>query len=381
MTRDAQLFELEKIHELREPIYIYGAGLAAQNLADLIKTNTGISVNGFITTHESGVKVGGLPVSTLNSIWDKINHTDTTLIVVNQYSREIINQISKESVKLKLLDGIHFVFPAYQFLPEQLDSIQQNDIEFIVKHLSSERSKRIYKQLLKLRQMIPGDFSYQDIFRTFFSMMNSEYGEASDCYSTQYFEYLDLKPMKTIIEGGASNGSISTLLVQYLTDDGKLHSFDPQIRLMLDINEKSNYPRALLEAERRNQFVTIEAALWHESGVQNFNMTGDTTGSISDDGVEVKVISLDEYCVLNNIEQVDFIKLDIEGAEPNCIDGALDVLTRFRPSFAISIYHGNEQVISIPKRLMELLPDYTFEVGHHSNSPFLETVLYGAPGS
>ena len=80
-----------------------------------------------------------------------------------------------------------------------------------------------------------------------------------------------------------------------------------------------------------------------------------------------------------NLNSLDLIKLDIEGAEPNFIEGAICTIKRFRPSLSISIYHNNDQIVKIPEMLIKELEDYRFEIGHHSNSPWLETVLYAVP--
>lgn len=42
--------------------------------------------------------------------------------------------------------------------------------------------------------------------------------------------------------------------------------------------------------------------------------------------VSVKCMTLDEYCKSNNVEFIDFIKIDVEGAEKMIIEGASEIL-------------------------------------------------------
>lgn len=91
---------------------------------------------------------------------------------------------------------------------------------------------------------------------------------------------------------------------------------------------------------------------------------------------EIESITLDSYCEQEKIKP-DFIKMDIEGAEMDAINGAISVFRHFRPKFAICIYHTRDHRWEIPLRLAELCPDYDFFV--KKSHPVFETVLYGCP--
>jgi FkbM family methyltransferase len=42
--------------------------------------------------------------------------------------------------------------------------------------------------------------------------------------------------------------------------------------------------------------------------------------------INVKCETIDNYCKINNIEKIDFIKIDVEGAEKMVLDGANNML-------------------------------------------------------
>jgi FkbM family methyltransferase len=72
---------------------------------------------------------------------------------------------------------------------------------------------------------------------------------------------------------------------------------------------------------------------------------------------------------------VDFVKMDIEGAEPRALIGAEKTIRKYRPRLAISIYHDVCHFAEIPNWIHSLDLGYKFFLGHatiHAE----ETVLF-----
>ncbi|HVI34248.1 FkbM family methyltransferase [Phenylobacterium sp.] len=62
---------------------------------------------------------------------------------------------------------------------------------------------------------------------------------------------------------------------------------------------------------------------------------------LQDKGADLQptpVVTLDEYCAQNGIGRVDFIRMDIEGAELRALEGAKGILDRDRPHVLIEIH-------------------------------------------
>ena len=53
----------------------------------------------------------------------------------------------------------------------------------------------------------------------------------------------------------------------------------------------------------------------------------------------IKVTSIDEFVKLENLRKLDFIKMDIEGAEIEALTGAVETIKFHKPNFAIASYH------------------------------------------
>ena len=77
-------------------------------------------------------------------------------------------------------------------------------------------------------------------------------------------------------------------------------------------------------------------------------------------------ISIDDFVRNNNITKVDFIKMDIEGAEPVALAGAIKTIKRFKPKLAIAIYHNKEDFVNIPNWIAGLDLGYKLYLGHYT---------------
>jgi FkbM family methyltransferase len=64
-----------------------------------------------------------------------------------------------------------------------------------------------------------------------------------------------------------------------------------------------------------------------------------------------------------NLPKVDFIKMDIEGAEPNAIIGAKETIQKYHPRISISAYHAADHPVLLPRLIRETWPGYKMECG------------------
>ena len=55
---------------------------------------------------------------------------------------------------------------------------------------------------------------------------------------------------------------------------------------------------------------------------------------------QTKTLSIDDFVERNKVSKVNFIKMDIEGAESYALKGAVNTIKKFKPKLAIAIYHS-----------------------------------------
>lgn len=120
----------------------------------------------------------------------------------------------------------------------------------------------------------------------------------------------------------------------------------------------------------------VNAGISQKSGMVYFEKSGANSKLVEYQTPNcAKVVSIDDYF---SDTHVNFIKMDIEGAEMGALKGGISVIKRDRPILAISVYHSLEDRMNIPRYLYNELDEYKFYLRQHSIW-FAETVLYAIP--
>jgi len=79
--------------------------------------------------------------------------------------------------------------------------------------------------------------------------------------------------------------------------------------------------------------------------------------------VKLPLTTIDRLAAELALDRVDFIKMDIEGAEVRALQGAADTLKRFHPRMSLSAYHQDDHPVEIPKAARAAWPGYHVECG------------------
>jgi len=75
--------------------------------------------------------------------------------------------------------------------------------------------------------------------------------------------------------------------------------------------------------------------------------------------IRVPVTTIDRLVSELNLDRVDFIKMDIEGAERRALAGAANTLARFRPRLEVAVNHLPDDLEVIPAVIRRAWPGYT----------------------
>lgn len=95
-------------------------------------------------------------------------------------------------------------------------------------------------------------------------------------------------------------------------------------------------------------------------------------------GQKLPLTSIDKLVAELKLERVDYIKMDIEGAEQRAIRGGSETLRRFHPRLALSSYHQAEDPEKIPELVRSVWSGYRMECGPctYANGIVRPDVLY-----
>ena len=158
------------------------------------------------------------------------------------------------------------------------------------------------------------------------------------------------------IDGGAYDCATS---IDFAKCGAKVYAFE-----MNAINYK--YALARLEKFGEGYDITLEnlGLSGMEREENYFNL--DVGSRINPNGnLTAKFIDLDTYVERNNLPRVDYIKLDIEGAELEMLQGAAKTIARCKPKMAVSAYHKLEDLWTLATYIKSIRPDYKFEFRHY----------------
>lgn len=186
-------------------------------------------------------------------------------------------------------------------------------------------------------------------------------------------EVIAVQENDVVIDGGACWGDTALYFGNRVGEAGKVFSFefDPA---NIAIFEKN----LTLNPSLSNCVEICPFALWDKSG-QEINCSSNYgTSSALDIGTgsskTAQTLTIDDFCAEKNLI-VDFIKLDIEGAELRALIGAEHTIRKCKPKLAICLYHKIQDFLEIPEFLEKLDIGYRFYIGHVPSN-YEETVLF-----
>lgn len=198
-------------------------------------------------------------------------------------------------------------------------------------------------------------------------------------YLKQY-EYKNCNVSKGdyVIDGGACFGDTAIQFAEMTGDLGKVYSFEFEKKNIAVFNKNLD-----LNPQLNSRINIVPNALWSNSNESLYVVESGAASKIVDGKSEeysyaVTSKSIDDFVESEKIPKIDFIKLDIEGAEYECVVGASNTIKKYRPKLAICLYHDIKHFVSIPKLVKELVPDYKLYLSHFSADRG-ETVMFAVP--
>lgn len=133
------------------------------------------------------------------------------------------------------------------------------------------------------------------------------------------------------------------------------------------------FKKTFAEEIALGRVVLEEAAVWNAPGTLRLRRGEDqdsATGTVvasgtssaprpESNGVIVRATTIDETVSRLKLPSVDFIKMDIEGAERNAVQGGQKTLFRFAPRMVICIYHRPDDPEVILQLVRKTRADYS----------------------
>ncbi len=132
---------------------------------------------------------------------------------------------------------------------------------------------------------------------------------------------------------------------------------------------------ASLPDELARKVTLLELAAGSREEIVRFDATGTASSTLGTGAVEVRCAPLD--AVLDGYK-VTFLKMDIEGAEPAALIGAVNLIQRCRPILAVCVYHRQDHLWKLPLWIARHVSNYHFFLRPH-NEECWDLVCYAVP--
>jgi FkbM family methyltransferase len=93
---------------------------------------------------------------------------------------------------------------------------------------------------------------------------------------------------------------------------------------------------------------------------------------------KVPLTTIDKMVAELKLDRVDFIKMDIEGAETKALLGGRETIARHHPRMSISAYHAPDHPETVPQAARKAWPEYRMECGPcaEANGRIRPDILY-----
>jgi FkbM family methyltransferase len=188
--------------------------------------------------------------------------------------------------------------------------------------LNSNGNKQVYKTTFEEISMITNEALY-------FIVPDFNY----------YQNFYKVKNTDIILDAGANCGHLSIFFSKLIGQTGMVYAFEPDVFNIVRIQENIKLNNDVID-----NIKIEELLLWNENKLVDFYEAG-TVGSSAvwipdaDKCVQKEAIRIDDWVSKNNVTKLDFIKMDVEGAEIEALDGCVETINNLAPHFAIASYH------------------------------------------
>lgn len=325
---------------------------------------------------------------------------------LSKFKAKLLNSYYKKAYKKHKIDFISWaktLSDLYYF--EQVKKqtkLFEKKIDIVYSLLCDEKSKQAYQkeltfifahQLINNRYFLNfqlGGISPQEFSENYerarrdksMPQINAPQNTLLYCFVTGYYyrqyEYeissskkISVEDGDIVIDCGAAFGA--TAYWAYTKGAKKIYCFE------IDPNNLSIIKNTITDNKFDHITEIIPKALGAASGEIFYNygnnplMGNITSSKENDESIPIPVTTIDIFCAQNNVHPT-FIKMDIEGAELDALEGARETIHKYKPKLAISIYHKSEHMWEIPLLIHEIEPNYKFYC--KKNAPMSEFILH-----
>jgi FkbM family methyltransferase len=181
-----------------------------------------------------------------------------------------------------------------------------------------------------------------------------------------------LRADEVFVDCGAFDGDTARLFAHEAGGRfGKIVAFEPDPVSF----EKLRHTLRTLPGAHGDNVVAHPYATAAKSERLRFIASGTAMSALGEGDLEVEATTLDE--MLADCKPT-YVKMDIEGSEPDALAGAAGIIAEHAPVLAISCYHRQDHLWEIPLQIHALNPKYRFYLRPHDIEMW-DLICYAIP--
>lgn len=336
------------LKEETRPLYIYGMGNGAEKIMAVF-SEYGIEVKGFFASDEfvRGHSFMGYKVKKYSEVCAE----EGDFVIVLAFAAGYDSLIEK-------VEGMAAEHPLYApDVPIEGGGLftyeyclgHASEIEEVYESLADDLSRKVFADVINFR--ISGRPEYLKRITT--------------PKSEVYTDIIKPSGSEVYVDLGAYTGDTIAELLEFTEGRyEKIYALEP---------DKRNFKKLSKSTEGMKNVEIFNCAVWECDTELMFADRSGRQSAVSSTGKPKEARSVDS--VLEG-GRADIIKMDVEGAEDEALNGSAATIEKYSPKLMVSLYHRNRDIFYLPLKIKKMNPQYRLYIRHQPYIPAWETNLY-----
>lgn len=336
----------QTLKESPKPVVLYGMGLGAEKVMANLEQR-GIEVSDIFASDEfvRGHSFKGFKVLKYSEICEKYDNFNVVLCFASHID-SVINRIEEINKDHTVYAPDVPVAGGGLFCRKFVED-HEKEFDFAYDHLADEESKRVYIDIMNFK--ISGKIEY---------LLHS-FGEKKEVYQ----DILKLESNENIIDLGAYDGDTIREFLEFTNGEYQhITALEP---------DKKNFKKLLKNTDSLENITCMNMGAWSHRDTLIFSTKAGRNSKLSAEGEQVQFTDIDTLDI-----PATFIKMDIEGSELKALDGMKKTIQKHHPKLYVCAYHRNEDLFSLPAKILEIDDSYKIYFRHSKYIPAWENNFY-----
>ena len=356
------MIEQESVWELlkrtAKPIVLYGMGNGADKILDWCEANE-VPVQGVFASDEfvRGQQFRGFTVERYAAIKERLGDELLVVIAFASERPEVLARFCELASEQEVVAPHLPLFAEEELVSSEWLAKHEQELELVYERLAEDASRKVFANTLNYK--LSGKISY------LFECASERQKDLRQLIRPDAREiYLDL---------GAYNGDT----IQEL---GELTNWQWREVVAVEPDRRNCRKLRLLAEELAERGLAVEvheSGIWDSGGELSFSDSGGRQSTFI--GASKRVVPVTTIDVVAVGRAISYIKMDVEGAEVQALQGGARTISQHKPKLFVAAYHYDVDLFRLPLLMWQLVPDYKIYLRKHPYVPAWELNFIAVP--